>query len=118
MAKNPTETLDRLASSGLLQLLKDSYDVVILDTPPVAVFPDALLLCRHCQELLYVCRFGAVRLTLVRRTLQRIRETGVTIVGLVLNQMPESRLSAYGYEGYGSRRTDYYEAYAKPSVSR
>ena len=118
MAKNPTETLDRLASSGLLQLLKDNYDIVMLDTPPVAVFPDALLLCRHCQELLYVCKFGAVRLTLVRRTLQRIKETGVTIVGLVLNQMPESRLSSYGYEGYGSQRTDYYEAYAKPSVSR
>jgi len=117
MAKNPTEILDRLSSSGLLKQLTSTYDVVMLDTPPVAVFPDALLLCRHCNELIYVCKVGAVRLSLVRRTLDRIRETGVSVLGLVLNQMPEARLHAYGYQGYGSQRTDYYEAYAKSSVA-
>jgi capsular exopolysaccharide synthesis family protein len=117
MAKNPTETLDRLASSGLLKLLTAHYDIVMLDTPPVAVFPDALLLCRHCQELIYVCKFGAVRLSVVRRTLQRLRETGVTVLGLILNQMPETKLHTYGYQGYGSQRTDYYDAYAKTSAT-
>jgi Mrp family chromosome partitioning ATPase len=96
-----------------LKYLKENYDVVMLDTPPVAVFPDALLLCRHCQELVYVCRWGAVRIGLVRKTLERLAETGVIVRGLVLNRMPGAKLNRYGYESYGSYDKDYYKAYVR-----
>jgi capsular exopolysaccharide synthesis family protein len=113
VAKNPTETLERFISSGVLKRLLERYDLVILDTPPVAVFPDALLLCRYCKELIYVCKFGSVRLNNARKTLERLHETGVKVVGLVINQMPEGRFRACGYQGYGAYGQEYYRAYAK-----
>lgn len=113
VAKNPTETLERFAASPLLKSLRESYDLIILDTPPVAVFPDALLLCRHANELVYICKFGATRLHNIRKTLQRVHETGISIVGLILNQMPEARFRRAGFQGYGAYNKDYYRAYAR-----
>jgi succinoglycan biosynthesis transport protein ExoP len=117
VAKNPTEILERFISSGILKRLLERYDLVILDTPPVAVFPDALLLCRYCKELIYVCKFGSVRLNNVRKTLERLHETGVKVLGLVINQMPEGRFRACGYQGYGAYGQEYYQAYAKAGAT-
>jgi len=117
VAKNPTEMLEKFVTSGMLKRLLTRYDLVILDTPPVAVFPDALLLSRYCKELIYVCKFGSVRLNNVRRTLQKLHETGVKVLGLVINQMPESRFRACGYQGYGAYGQEYYQAYAKTSAA-
>lgn len=117
VAKHPTETLERFITSGMLKRLLERYDLVILDTPPVAVFPDALLLARYCKELIFVCKFGSVRLNSVRKTLARVHETGIKVVGLVINQMPESRFRTCGYEGYGAYGQEYYQAYAKTSAA-
>lgn len=117
VAKNPTETLERFVTSGMLKRLLERYDLVILDTPPVAVFPDALLLSRYCKELIFVCKYGSVRLNSVRKTLARVHETGIKVLGLVINQMPESRFRTSGYEGYGAYGQEYYQAYAKTSAA-
>jgi len=118
VAKNPTETLERFITTGMLKRLLERYDLVILDTPPVAVFPDALLLCRYCKELIFVCKFGSVRLNNVRKSLARLHETGVKIVGMIINQMPESRFRACGYQGYGAYGQAYYQSYAKASATQ
>jgi capsular exopolysaccharide synthesis family protein len=117
VAKNPTELLERFVTSGLLKVLLERYDLVILDTPPVAIFPDALLLSRYCKELIFICKYGTVRLNHVRKTLARVHETGVKIVGLIINQMPESRFRASGYQGYGAYGQEYYQGYAKAPVT-
>jgi capsular exopolysaccharide synthesis family protein len=113
VSKNPTETLERFINSGMLKRLLEKYDLVILDTPPIAVFPDALMLARYCKEMIFVCKYGAVRLNHIRKTLARVHETGIKIVGLIINHMPESRFAASGYQGYGAYGQEYYKAYAK-----
>ncbi|HEX2101104.1 MAG TPA: polysaccharide biosynthesis tyrosine autokinase, partial [Candidatus Synoicihabitans sp.] len=54
---NPTELIDQLSQRETMQQLLAAYDVVLFDTPPAAVFPDALLLARSCHELVYVVRY-------------------------------------------------------------
>ena len=105
-------------TSGLLKRLLERYDLVILDTPPVAVFPDALLLSRYCKELIFICKFGAVRLNNVRAALTRLHETGVKVVGVIVNQMPESRFRACGYQGYGAYGQSYYQTYAQTGATQ
>jgi capsular exopolysaccharide synthesis family protein len=118
VAKNPTETLEKFITSGMLKRLLERYDLVILDTPPIAVFPDALLLSRYCKELIYVCKFGAVRLHHVRKTLARVHETGIKVLGMIINQMPESRFRTSGYQGYGAYGQEYYHSYAKATAAQ
>lgn len=110
---NPTELLDRLSRRETLQPLLQNYDIVIFDTPPAAVFPDALLLARSCHEMIYVCRYRTVRLSVVRKVLERFRDSGVSTLGIVLNQLPEAKARSYGYHGYGMQSADYYKAYAE-----
>jgi polysaccharide biosynthesis transport protein len=110
---NPTELLDRLSRRETLQPLLQNYDIVIFDTPPAAVFPDALLLARSCHEMIYVCRYRTVRLSVVRKVLERFHDSGVSTLGIVLNQLPETKARNYGYHGYGMQSAEYYKAYAE-----
>ncbi len=114
---NPTALLDQLSHRETLQPLLQNYDLLVFDTPPAAIFPDALLLARSCHELIYVCRYRTVRPQVVRKVLDRFRGAGVSILGVVLNQMPESKSQRYGYSGYGTMSAKYYKAYAKDDSS-
>jgi polysaccharide biosynthesis transport protein len=109
--KNPTEVIDQIANCDLFNKLSKHYDLVVIDTPPSAVFPDALLLSRFCAEMVYVCRFKTVRKPLIRKTLSKFSESGITILGVVLNCMPHSSVMNYGYDGYGAYKSDYYKSY-------
>ncbi len=113
----PTEFLDQLASRETLQVLLQRYDLVLFDTPPAAIFPDALMLARCCHEMIYVCRYRTVRPSLIRKVLDRFQATGVSFLGVVLNQLPERKARTYGYHGYGTQSADYYKAYEEKSVT-
>jgi capsular exopolysaccharide synthesis family protein len=115
-SKNPTEVLDRLAALGLFKRLGEVYDLILVDTPPIGIFPDALLLCKQCQEVVYVCRFAEDRISAVRKAMKHLHETGVSVLGLVMNMVPETRLKAQGYNSYGSYQAKYYRAYEKSNA--
>ncbi len=111
--KKPTEIIERLAASPFMDRLKRSFDIVIIDTPPSSVFPDALLLARHAAEVVYVTKFATVRRSIVKKTLAKFEATGAAVLGVVLNQLPRSRVLSYDYDGYGAYGKDYYKAYGE-----
>jgi Mrp family chromosome partitioning ATPase len=89
----------------------------VIDTPPSSVFPDALLLSRFCSEMVYVCRFKTVRKAMIKKTLAKFAESGVHVLGVVLNCVPSSSVMNYGYDGYGSYGSEYYRAYQSEKVA-
>ena len=111
MPSNPTEVLDRLANRAVIEPLLKMYDLVIFDTPPVGIFPDAVLLARSCHEAVFVCRYRTVRIAPACKNIDRLHEAGIVVLGVVLNQLPEAKARAYGYEGYGAQAAGYYRAY-------
>lgn len=113
----PTELLDQLGRRETLQPLLQQYDLVIFDTPPAAIFPDALLLARCCHEMIYVCRYRTVRAAVIRKVLDRFEGAGISVLGVVLNQLPEKKAQNYGYHGYGTQNADYYRAYEEKSAT-
>ena len=116
--KNPTELIDQIAACELFNKLSKIYDVVIIDTPPSVVFPDALLLSRFCSEMIYVCRFKTVRRAQIKKILGKFTESGITTLGVVLNCVPSSALLNYGYDGYGAYDADYYKSYQSESEKK
>lgn len=110
---NCTQMLEQLAHAGIQKQLLAAYDLVIFDTPPATIFPDALLLARSCHELIYVCLFSSVRLNTVRRALAHLASSGVHCLGVILNLMPAS--TEHGYYNYGGKSAKYYKTYAKRS---
>lgn len=114
--KNPTEYITMLERANIWQRLSQEYDIVILDTPPVGVFPDALLLAEQVDEVVYVCRYNAVKKFGVKKTLKHFRMIDREPLGFVLNDVPNSLMESYEYAGYSSYQSKYYKSYAKSAA--
>ncbi len=115
--KNPTEVIDQISACDLFGKLSKQYDLIVIDTPPAAVFPDALLLSRFCAEMVYVCRFKTARKAVIRKTLAKFSESGIQVLGVVLNAVPSSSVMNYGYDGYGAYNAEYYKSYQSEKVA-
>ena len=97
----------------LLEALRKEFGLIIIDTPPAGVFPDALAMAEHAAEMIYVVRYNHVSRPAVRRVVERIATTGIEQPGIVLNMMPAGRSSAAYYSGYGHYGSKYYAGYKK-----
>ncbi len=81
---------DQLATSspdGLadrLRKLRDTYDHIVIDAPPVLRSPDALVLASHADAIIYAVRWSKTPLDLVQRGLEMFDDIGLPVTGLVL----------------------------------
>ena len=113
--RKPTELFNQKKLKGLLAAISETFDIVILDTPPVGLFPDALLLAQKTDFIFYVCRFNKVSMFKIQHFIEKLRETKGKLTGIVLNGIPVGRASGYyHYYGYGSYSNYEYKNYYKP----
>jgi capsular exopolysaccharide synthesis family protein len=98
--RRPTSMIQDDAFERLIRELKQDFDMVILDSPPGMVFPDALLLAQHADEIVLVCRFNKVSKLKVKVFLDRLRTTETPLLGVVFNGAPSSGTSGTSYYDY------------------
>lgn len=108
--RQSTEILGSSAFLELFEGLRRHYDLIIFDTPPAGVFPDALTLASRADELIYVVRYNHVSRPAARRVVSQITHSGVAQTGVVLNLMPSGLASNSYYSGYGHYGSKYYRA--------
>lgn len=90
-------------SSNIKQMfenLRDSYDYIIVDTPPCGLISDALFIAQYADAAIFVTYQDAVRISRVKSTLDSLMSTDIRILGCVLNGTVQG-FSGYGYYGYG-----------------
>jgi capsular exopolysaccharide synthesis family protein len=90
----------------LLDRLRRSFDVVIIDTSPVLPVPDALCLGRCVDGAILATRFDASRYPLVERANRRLVEAGIPVLGLVVNGVKSFGSYYNGYGGYAYAHVD------------
>jgi succinoglycan biosynthesis transport protein ExoP len=98
---NASNLLSGVRMRVLLQELAKSFDLVILDTPPVLATADAGILASLADGVLLVIRAGHTDRIAAQRAHQQLVHVGARIVGTVLND-PDGEVSQYG---------DYYYPY-------
>jgi len=109
-----TEMLEHDDFSVVIDLLKKNAEVIIIDSPPIGLFPDSLAIARKVDEVLFVTRYGKVSRKVVKTLIESIHETGANLLGVVLNDLPQKKTPGYyysGYYGYGYFRYKYYNKY-------
>lgn len=93
-----------LLSHGIRDLLDDwkkYYEVIVVDSPPVLAVADALVIAPHCNGVLFVANLEKANRPQLRTSIELLKRSGVRILGVAANQVPESDgTQAYGY-GYG-----------------
>ncbi len=97
-----------LASEPLRALLarcRARYDLVILDTAPVASVTDARILAPLADQVIYVVQWNKTPAALVQDEVAALQELGATIRGIVLTRVDLDKHAKYGYHD----RTGYYK---------
>ncbi|MEC9123843.1 MAG: hypothetical protein VX969_06825, partial [Verrucomicrobiota bacterium] len=109
-----TEMLEQNDFSTVIDLLRRNAEVIIIDSPPIGLFPDSLAIARKVDEVLFVTRYGKVSRKIVKTLIESINDTGANLLGVVLNDLPQKKTPGYyysGYYGYGYFRYKYYNKY-------
>jgi capsular exopolysaccharide synthesis family protein len=108
---NPLELIESKRLSSLLESFSQTYDLVVIDTPPTSVVSDALPLLGNVDGVITVARLGQSTRDSIRHLYQQLVSLGAPLLGLVINGVKTSGRSGYGY-GYGG-----YEYTSDPQAS-
>jgi capsular exopolysaccharide synthesis family protein len=73
--------------------------LVVVDTPPAAMFADAMAIASQCDATIFVLDVKTSRRRQVRQTLEALERAGANMVGVVVNRTASPRRSSYYYEG-------------------
>lgn len=85
---NPLELLSRMNLDEFLIHARASFDIVIIDTPSLSVGEDAAMIASRTGSVLAVARAGTTRISAFNDMVQGLTESGVSVVGSVLNDVP------------------------------
>ncbi|NPD16351.1 AAA family ATPase [Xinfangfangia sp. D13-10-4-6] len=102
-AEGRTNAADLFSSPGFLRLLDEArkrYDIILIDTPPVLVVPDARIIARHADTTVFVVRWDHTPQAQVSDALQQLAQVRVPVAGLVLSQVDPAGMRRYGHGGY------------------
>jgi Mrp family chromosome partitioning ATPase len=97
---------------GLLEKLRESYDLIVLDTPPVAVTTDAVILSEYADGVVYIVGYDMVSKKELLQSKKLLDRAGANIYGIVVNKINKEAYS-YGNYGYYNNNYAYYEEYIK-----
>lgn len=107
---NPSELILSEAMKELIDELKQKYDYIILDTPPVGLVSDALELAQYADVTLYIVRQNYTKKDMITLLNNRIKRGELNNASIVLNGYENKAKygSGYGY-GYGAYSNGYHE---------
>ena len=107
---NPTELLFDSRLSELLERLRDEYDYIFLDCPPVEIVADATIVGRSADATLFLIRADLMDKNLLPEIQKYYDDDRLPKMSLILNGITEGFSYYYGYRGY-AHRYGYYGGY-------
>lgn len=99
---NPSELLGSAEMKDLILRLEETFDVVIIDAPPLLPVTDAAVLSQHVGGVLVVVGSHKLQQKDLEKSLRSLELVGATILGIVMNQLPTNGPDAYAYSYYSS----------------
>ena len=83
----------------VLNRLRDSFDMIIIDTPPVGTVIDAAEVAHRCDGSILVVESRKTQARMLKTAAERMRQTEALILGCILNKVKTSRWKNAAYEG-------------------
>ena len=105
---NPSELLASQQFENMINELAQQYDYVIIDTPPVNVVSDVLVMSKAITGVLFVSMHGETTYDSIESALQKLEMAEVNVLGFILNNITAAHTGKYysykykyGYSRYG-----------------
>ena len=105
-----TEWISSKEFEEMVAELKQRYDIVIIDTPPAGLFPDAAMIGNHAQHFIFVTLLNKHRKRFLKGIINRLQQSEARVLGVVVNKISRKlsrNLGAYQYSDYKKYRRYY-----------
>lgn len=93
---NPVELLSSERMSEIIDELKNNYDYIFIDAPPVTVVTDPAIISKVCDGVIVTVRQGVVDRKILVDAVKKLEFVNAKIIGFVLNDVSSTK------HGYGS----------------
>lgn len=93
---NPAELLETQEFSKLIEELQQKYEYVFIDTPPVTIVTDALIVAKLCMGIVVVVKENSTTFDMLDKAMDYLKKTKTQILGVIMLGR-EGRRGKYGY---------------------
>ena len=81
-----------------MEELREKFDIVVIDTPPLGLVADAEIIARHCDIHMFVIRYNYTPKEAVEQVLEKAKSTGLfSQFSIIFNGVKPKGLGKYGY---------------------
>ena len=94
---NPAELIESHAMEALLEEMRDTYSLVVLDTAPLTAVSDAIPILTKVDGVIVVARIGHNRRDVAERVRQTLENVGAPLLGVVANRVRQREMKSYAY---------------------
>ena len=110
---NPTSLLQNANFNSMIETVRNLYDYVIIDTPPIGLVIDAAVVAQKADASILVTEAGAIKKRFIQKAKEQLEQSGTPFLGIILNKV-DNTVDSYGsYGAYGS-----YGEYGKKEEKR
>lgn len=105
---NPLELLSTKSFQNFLLTIRESYDTILIDSPPVHVVSDAQVLAQYVDSVIYICESDRIPVKTIQAGVRELKQFQSPIAGVIINKS-DFRKFSYGHDKYAYYRYGYYE---------
>ena len=99
---NPAELLNNSKFVELINKAKETYDYVVLDTPPIGQVIDPAIVARQTDGVIFLISQGNISYKYAQKQIEQLKKSGCRILGAVLNKATQESKGRYRVEYYGN----------------
>jgi Mrp family chromosome partitioning ATPase len=99
---------------AFLELTRARYDRIVLDSPPISAVSDPLMIAAMSDGVVFVTKFNKIRREHARKSIQRLQDGGIRVLGVVLNDIDFEGKDSY-YYSYYYYQNRYYSSHYRSS---
>ena len=114
---NPSELAGSQRMMDFVEEVRGKYEKIVFDCPPVSAVSDPLIIATNADGTVFVNKFNKIRREHARKTVQRVQDAGINIVGVCINDLDLEGKDSYYYSYYYYQNRYYASHYKsdKPS---
>lgn len=99
---NPTTLLQNPRFESMIEVVRQNYDYVIVDTPPIGLVVDAAIVAQKTDGSILVTESGAISRRFVKKAVAQMEQSGAQFLGVILNKVDTTKDKYGSYGSYGA----------------
>ncbi|AME08873.1 MULTISPECIES: polysaccharide biosynthesis tyrosine autokinase [Gemella] len=98
---NPTGLLQNRNFNVMIDVFKEYYDYIIIDTPPIGAVVDAAIISQKCDGFAIVVESNKIKKKVLEKSKEQLEKAGSKFLGVILNKVDVKEVTYGGYGAYG-----------------